>query len=561
MKKKSLIIVIASLLLVGGGIALWYYFKKPKDELAKYIPKDAIVVVKLDMPGIAQKVDFSKMKELNAFQMLKKEMSGNKLLKKMFNNFMEDPSVIGIAFNKSPFMFVGMDGKGEESSLYAAVLFGISSEKKFNDFISMASAGMMEVRSNEGINYMAIEEDIKDGGLFFNDKVAMVVMKVEGRKINCKKIASNLFEMKSDESILSEKAFTEFQKNQMDISMFFNKTAINRLVDDNESRSVSRELSQIKTYLKYYPVGMSLNFEEDAIRFKTYADPSAPADNAIMKDNGMSATDLKYFAPDGKPLAYLTLNMDVKNYYNMIMNLVKMDGNRTLNQIENEIDDFTDESGITKSDLLNTLAGNMSVSLTGFEKKSYTYTDYYQDYYMYENDIQPEPEIRTTMVPVFVAHATMGNAVVYDFIASKAMENNSYADGIISIPTDNQTKEIIYITKKGKDLFISNKLSYVTDFKNGISWTSLDASCKRDMAANNPMSFFVNLQYRKYRDLMEDASPSDKKGMQLVMNELDCAVAYANKKDGTMEVLMTPEKKNALWRIFEMVDDAITKFN
>lgn len=559
MKRKTLIIIIASLLLVGGGIALWFFFKKSND-LATYIPKDAVMVMKLDIPGMAQKVDMNKLKELNSFKLLRKEMNDNKIAKKMFDNFINDPSMIGIGFDRAPYMFLGVDSKGNRLAVYATYLFGVSNQKKFIDFITLVSGGMMDLKSEGSVKYITLEDDIEDGGLFFNDKVAMVVVKIEGGKVNCKNIAMNLFKMKADESILSEKTFTDFQKNQMDLSMYLNKSAIDRLVDENKNKMGSgKDLAKIKQFIKYYPVGMSMNFEEDAIKFKTYSDPAQTPNTEIMKDKGLSSADMKYFAPNGKPLAYLTLNLNVKKYYEMIMEVFKMDSRRNVEDIERGMDELTAETGVTKDQLLNTLAGNISVSLTGFEKKSYLYTS---PYYMYDETYQPEPEMRTTMVPIFVAHATLGNASAYNYLVTKAQEQNMVADEVISFPTENETKEIIYIFKKGNDVMISNKLSYIEDFKNNVSWTALDASCKADMVAQNPMSFYVDMKYNTYKDVIADnASSSERLGMELILKEMDCGLAYANQKDGALELLMTPQKKNALWRIIEMIDNAVSNLN
>ena len=108
---------------------------------------------------------------------------------------------------------------------------------------------------------------------------------------------------------------------------------------------------------------------------------------------------------------------------------------------------------------------------------------------------------------------------------------------------------------------MSNKLSYLEDFKRGVSWSSLDASCKANLASQNPVSFYWNLQYAKYQNVIDDnMSSMEKSGMELVMKQMDCIAGYGNQKEGSIDILMTPQKKNALWRIIEMVDEAASKF-
>jgi hypothetical protein len=281
---------------------------------------------------------------------------------------------------------------------------------------------------------------------------------------------------------------------------------------------------------------MTLNFDDDVVRMEMIADPSQKnTENPYYNKTGLSESDLKLIDPDGTPIMYASMNMNIKKLFETLTKNTMVDAG---------LSQAIEVLGISKENLSSLFSGNMSIALNDIEIKKVV-SDY-DTTYSYN-----EP------MPCFTFHAGVGNEVAFDAIMSKVDSFLTKENGVYAYETNDYRHDSIYFMKKGKDFILSNKKSYITDLNGGANWKTLTADCQHDIAAKNPVALFADLKYDAYSKLIEsDGGPMAGIFAKAIMSNLKYMRTYANSKDGLMEVQMTEKKQNSLWRILLMVEDA-----
>ncbi|MFM7709859.1 MAG: DUF4836 family protein, partial [Ferruginibacter sp.] len=281
---------------------------------------------------------------------------------------------------------------------------------------------------------------------------------------------------------------------------------------------------------------IGIRFEDDRIVGKTISDPTSKSvTSQILKDKGLSETDLTYLDPNGNPLMYLTANVNMKG----IMGLLTQNS-----VIKAGLEEALSPLGLKQQDLESFLAGNMSIALNEIQ-----HTPVFSEYDGTELYVQDKP--------VFMAHATLGNTTVYDRLLALEGANFSNNSGILGVEMNAYRGDSLYVYVKNKELFVSNHFSYLADIRNGTTWKKLQTECLSDLAKNNPMAAFINLNPSALDRYMNDktGSSSEKTLLRAAASNLKYASAFTSASDGEFALQMSDKKQNSLWRIMLIADD------
>jgi hypothetical protein len=527
MNNKKIGLSIAGLIVIS--IVLFFFFtNKSSKDLSNYIPKDALMVSKIDLLKMGQKIKFKELVDFKFFKAISKGDDGS--TEKIFQN----PLETGIAFQKSPYIFV-VNTEKDDLKPMACFIFGISNKEKFLKFFKSKTDNDYEMKNED--DYTSI--DFKEAKMFVNDKFSIFMGSPSGDDINYKKIYANLLDIKDEDKITSNQSFVDFQKNESDFNIYFNKKNIEKLVDLESSKFESSEKQLVNKFLENCPIGATLSFDEDVMRLKYYNDSESKNSNLFLQKSGLKSSDLQMFAPDGKPLSYFSLNANMPEIFELL---------KDNNDFERGIEDISNELGLSKDDILSLFDGKISASLIDIKPG----VEQVYDDYTYPG----------SPYPTFMIHAGVKNTAACQRILEmiQSDEDFVYDNGVYSTLFDNSNQQYVHFLLKGDDLIFSNSFEHISDFRDGKSWSTLKESSGGDLATKNPFLMYADLKYDTYKDIIEEVGSSSEKDIaKELLKNMNNIVGYSNPNETTIELKMKPKNMNSLWYIFTIVEDVYKK--
>ena len=153
--------------------------------------------------------------------------------------------------------------------------------------------------------------------------------------------------------------------------VYFNGTELAKVLEAND---------QMKNSMKSAPYAMTLNFIEDAISVKMFGSKSKDAPTAIYNESGFTESELKNIDPKGGPLAYFTMNLNVKKVLSLLND--QASNNYDIANFFTQVENVANELNIPKENLLNVFDGKMSLSFSGLKPASYS-----ENLLMYEEEL------------------------------------------------------------------------------------------------------------------------------------------------------------------------------
>lgn len=526
MNNRKIGLSLAALIVVSLGFYFFFLNKSSKD-LSNYIPKEVLLVSKVDLLKMGQKINFKDLVDFKIFKALSRENDGS------MEKVLQNPLETGIAFQKTPYFFVTNAEKDELKPLFCFI-FGISDKDKFLKFFKSNTDNDFDIKNED--NYTSI--DYKKAKMFVNDNFSIFIASADENDINFKKIYNNFLELKDEQNINSNQSFINFQKNESDLNVFLNKKSIENLVDQESSRLTSDEKQMVNKLVEVYPIGATLSFDEDVLRLKYFSDSENKNSEQFLQNSGLNSNDLQMIDPDGKPLSYLSLNADLPK----ILALFKDN-----NEFEKEVEDFSVQLGLTKEDLLTLFDGKMSLSLIDIKP------GVEQIYNDYTSERSPNP--------IFLIHAGIRNTSACQSILEKLQSDNVvFKDGIYSILYDSYNQQSVHFILKGNDFILSNSIINISDIRDGRNWSALKESSGSDLASKNPFSMYLDLKLDTYNDIIDKFASSSEKGvLKELLKNMNNVVGYGNQKETTLELRLKPQNKNSLWYLLTIAEDVYKK--
>jgi len=123
---------LSLLVVIVISVVFYFFTNKSSKDLSVYIPKDALVVSKIDLLKMGQKIKFKELADFKFFKAMTKGDDGT--MEKIFEN----PLETGIAFQNSPYVYLVNPEKDELKPL-VCFIFGISDKEKFLKFFKSST--------------------------------------------------------------------------------------------------------------------------------------------------------------------------------------------------------------------------------------------------------------------------------------------------------------------------------------------------------------------------------------------------------------------------------------
>ena len=537
MKKKIIIgLSVFAIVAIGAVIYLYLTFFNGTD-FSKNVPKNAFLVMKVDLMGMGKKINLKEATESKAFR--KEIMESMKSSQKeMIEKVIENPLKSGLQLASKPTLFVFNNSKTEEEPVMG-FMFGISDKNNFNDFLEQINKNIT-IKEPDFDGFSSANLDNENVVLYFNDKVGLILVDLERKSLPLKRIRDEIVSLEKDKSILLNEEFTTLNNQPNDMMVYFNGPELSKVFEINKNA----QIDQIRNSIKGYPYAMTLNFNEDAVTIKALTNKSKEASkNAILKETGFSESDLKNIDPKGSPLAYWTMNMDVKKVLDLINDQSAL--YQDYSDVFNQIDNMAADLNIPKEDLMNLFDGKISLSFSGIQPPNKSDSlDMYQS-------------------PTFLVNgwAHLGNkdaaTKLLDYYTTKGLLENN--EGIYSYKTEFIAPEI-FMTVKDNDLFFSTLKEPIQNKIQGKDWEGLKETLGKKDALAKSATFFADLRYSSYETMIKSVLSSresvsfDK--FKNILSSFKSISSTANNNEAEFIIQFSEKKTNSLQRIMDLLTEA-----
>ena len=542
--KKSIIIAISAIGVVAIGAVIYVYLTFFNGtDFSKNIPKNSVFVMKVDLMGMGKKINLKEATESKAFR--KEIMENMKSSQKdMMEKVMSNPLKSGLQLASKPTLFLFNNSK-TESEPVMGFMFGISDKKNFNLFLEeIAKDATIKEPDQDGF-YKANFNSNEGFVLYFNDKIGLFLMDLENKDLALKRVRDEIVGLDKDKSILSNEEYSSLNSQSNDMMVYFNGKELVNVLELNKNNSND----QLKKTIEAYPYAMTLNFNEDAISVKSYMSKSASTDAlSMLKEGGISESELKNIDPKGNPLFFMTMNFDFKKTLEIISEQSKLYQPYSSGaDIFNQIDNIAAELNIPKEDILNLFKGKMSLSFSGMKQVSAI------DPYTLSTITKP--------LPIINGWAKLGNKEAATKILDALVTENAltFEEGIYSEKTYGNSPSV-YIGMKGDDLFVSSDKDALVSKIQGADWNSLKDDFSKTTATKQPVFLYGDLRYSSYESMIKSNLSENESGsidkFKNILSSFKSISVSGNNKEVEMIIQLSEKKTNSLQRIIELLQEA-----
>jgi hypothetical protein len=541
MQKKGLVIIAVFVALIGGAIFFLLPLLSSKD-LSKYVPKNAVLAMKLNLAQLGSKIDI---KEIQEYKFFKKELMGGlkSSEREMIEGIMESPLKSGIQFRTAP-MFAMFEHASNEP--VAVFMFGIADAKNFGEFVDNLP-GDLKVKDPSSDEFYEVLFD--DGSsdqvkMYFNNDVAMLFVDLLSKDITLKRVRDNLINLDKDNSILSNEQFTALSLQSNDLMAFVNKKELRKFVNNFNSSESSDVGSESITY---FPTGMMLNFNTDAISFKSINLDKGGNFN-ILRESGISPSDLKNIAAGGNPLAVMTLNIDPKKMIDAIVEVAELNNPSFKQEFFEAADTVASNLNTDRESLFKLFNGKMSIAFSGIVEQNKI------DFFSGEESLKKFPKV--------YFWAKLDNQELADSILSKLAESPEIkeVEGVYVLNQGRYYDPTVYVAKKGDDFFVSTDLVGINERMTNNNWKDLSGETVKNLATSKPAAGFVDLNYKRYQDIVETSVGNSElelfnKLKKNVFSSFKNINISSTGNESELVLQMNEENKNSAQRLISIIEN------
>lgn len=532
--KLSLIIASIAALVIGAGVYVYFTFFNGID-FAQNVPKNAVIVMKADVMGMASKIDF---KENNQTSSMKNELMKNltSSQKKMIEDISSNPLKSGIKFASEPTMCLFNANSAKESAV-VAFMFGISDPKDFKSALTEISKDINIKDADPSGFYEVIIPYSDDFVIYFNDSMGIILSDIDNKGIDLKSVRDQMVGLKSDESILSKEDYKSLDKQSNDLMAYFSMDELINAVAINNRNE--KDLKIMRNISKALPFGYTLNFEEDAIALKVIGSENQESSlGSFYNEDGFSNDDLKNIDPKGTPLAYLTMGLNFKKMMNFVIEQSKYQGN---SEIDNQINQAASSLQLTRDELLNLVGGKASLALSEIHVGDNSY----------ENPTKPVLNFWMTLGDKNAAKkildlATNNGQLILD--QGIYTENNPYRGPqyFVALIEDN--------------LYFSTQKDPILQKLQKKEWAEIDEEHGGKDVTSNSMSMYMSLDYSSYKDIMRSQMNEYQfnalNKFQSILSSFKSLNIHGKNNEVEMILQFKEKNTNSLQRIIELLQEA-----
>ena len=522
------------------------------------IPKNSTVVVVVNGKSISEKTGIENFTSTNTYALMKKEMDEDeyenfKSFEPIFNNTAES----GIDFKKDYFFF----SYKKENANYMAFYFNLLDASKFEttvNKINETEKSKLEIKKEGGFSYLSEGDDSYSPVLVWNDKQLLFITSSNGNDVkNYLAEAKGLLSQKAENSINENEDFSDFSKNQKDISLWMDYA-----VFYDNLPLVQR--SMIQSSLPYDMTGTLVHAYVDFQKGKVVTSYDVVMnkemkkfmdDNKLIKDK--FDTDLLSVLP-AHSYGNFSIAIDFLGYFNLIKDIME-ENQQSLDKYD---ETFKAQTGMTITEALNEFSGEISMNVHRIaidDVEQIDYMAYYQS--GGEGDVNSYKKVVKKPVVYYSVAMEMNNDKLFNI----AIQNmGQLAEKTGDYYTINQGGFHGYFGLFGKNMIFTNDPILISDVATGkLDGKSLEKSDVASHLGDFPTYAFVDLDIDNYPTEVKDALSSmmgeNDYGVfsKMVSNYKKVEIIPKSMSEAEMILWMKDDSRNSLEVMLKSFDDNI----
>lgn len=493
MNRKILWIVLGTVI-VGTGAFLAYRFFGGSNKHLILVPANATFVVRFDVKSLVDKIsENGEIKKTKIYKKMEKE-SLNKSddpSSKVLAQILKNPTSTGINVFSDAYYYM----YNTKNVTYNALVLDIKDIEDFNKTVLKFPEAKTELKKGKEFNYIKLSNRSivawnTSGLLWLNKEYSWFYDESPNETIE--KTIRGFMRMKKESSIMSDKDFMAYDKNDDDIALYMSYDKIFRLTNLQDDRDESIE--NVKKMMKGVKLGVGLSFETDVIltKMKIFGDTKEFDKMSYMGSSGLTEKTMNAICAD-KLLGLISMNIDYEK-------LIAFAGEVTNDErsLRKDIEELAGEFGLTSKQLIGAFGKEISLALLDFESSTYTAMDYSW------NDVtltyEMMPVTKTKVVPIMtLALSVKDNKIISEIL-------NKYQ--FVMMPDGRQKLNLpfydsmpVYAVLKDNLMFLSNSDELSAKMQKDGQLGKLPDADVAKLVKDNPANLYLSLDAKKYSAL------------------------------------------------------------
>lgn len=553
------IIIISRLIIPLFVIGILSSCTQKPSQLAK-IPGNAGLVFAMDGKSMHHKGKFDQVKDLNMYTLIEKEIKlENPKFSEMFQRIIDDSKTTGIDMKSDMFFFVVQENDDKE---YFGMVFKMIDESKFKDFMKGFMESVQEecvIQEKEGYKFISPESD----AYFAWDGKTLIVLGTEdfSTRKYLGDYVDDIFTMKPDESINSNKDFKNFYKNRADLDFWFSYNMMLEMGPAKEMQGMFI-LDFEGIYLHAHTT-----FEKDEILVKGKMSPKELVQEKFgeydfIKDN-VDSKILDYL-PEQSYMAF-SMALVPSEYFKFLQSFVPMLG--MLKGVESEL-------GFSFDDLLESFDGDFAFSMNELElvevEDKYAIYEEIKSYAEEATRGEQVIEMETTLIPQFIFVGSINSEEtlqkLFGFIGDNAPKNEFKKEGDIYIFDADDIN--IYVGWNEEVIVMTDNLELCQSSLNKELENTMKGSDLGNKITGNSSFFFADLDMNNYPEdvrewIEEEMDTEDFMIFEDVMGKFRNIMmkSSGDNYEFEMKVRTIEDRENSLYTIIKMIDELVPMMN
>ncbi len=509
------------------------------------IPSDAGLVLVIDGKAINEKGNIQSISESKFYSKIMAELSEDEMENlKQFEYIFKDTKESGIAINDEFIMFVKMSEGAPIVGLNFRVLDKAKVDALFQKVVEKEDD--LKIITEDGISFFANNEAV----IAWNESQLLLLGEESFASEAIVNDAKALLKQTADQSISSNKNYSDFYTKKKDVSLWFNYDLFLDNLPPAQQMMISSQLpfSMKGTYIYAFT-----NFEKGkvVVEYETIMNDEMKKymeDFKVINDD--FDTDVLELLPE-KSYANAEMSMNLFNYYNMVLEMFKekqMNTEMYTKQVE-------DELGVTLEELLKSFSGEMAITMHSVSMEEKTYNTYEvsdEGQFQMVEKTSLQPDIK------YAAVIKYNNDIVWNIFEEKAAQMGlKKVDDYYTI--ENANISIAYINST---MLITNDNDVVSKaIANGKVDPNMKSSEVAKHLSNFPTYMEINLDIDDYpQDVTDYLKEKGGKQSAGIFNFLSTykriQVIPTNATSAKLVLELKDDSKNSLEVILDNIDES-----
>ncbi|MBP1617961.1 MAG: hypothetical protein H6Q14_1788 [Bacteroidetes bacterium] len=545
---------ILAILAVGTLVSC----RKSSDNLAESIPAGAESVTHINMESLIKKSNYNIFENATVKRGINmaKAMLKSESAVKLIEDFEKNSSAFGVTLNKDAYFFT----KGS----YFGLLLPVNDAKKIKESLTKFNVDASSIKLEKGV--YSFPQTATFNVVWNDEKLLVLVQQTSLGQDTTQLSAIKLLTLDQKESILSDKNFEKFSKEQQDISVYYSSSLYADLSSkfenlnkspytigvDKTSQEVAEAFKKIAEEFKGISFGSFISFENGKIKTHTqyyFETPEVETKAKKMAEQTTGEISEKYLQCISQaPILSFVANLKGTGYYNLLTQL----------GLSKTIATLTKENGIDLKSLIESVNGNVVFSLNELTLIPKDKNLSEMDAMLTLQDNTAKPKFKLSLLAELAPNNKIG----------------TFIDSLLA----KQSADIIKKTGKAQYSVKKDDLEGFFGVKNNTFYFTTEAATVANLGNTNPKNTYADkvkgkscYLYGDFRPLRkfaldyftQEGGPQAAQYKDLVTDGLSLIETVEGyvKPDLTNEatVNFTNKKDNSLASIFKYLDTVLTK--